>query len=575
MYRPLIILGETILGRTKVMTPTTVQRSVYNAASIDNSSPPSTLEWMIPCNGPDVTPIHRIQSAFPDEILNKNKNIIDSIVCQVRLKVAKIKSSANSSDDVDEIHRTNDSLDGEDLTTTTYVWTLEPLNRYGAPTLHIPHSFPFVPQNRNAHPLPQQPPHEFYLVFHTHEHSIPGNRPLAIGVMSPINSTNNMNSHKDINNKKNSNQTHTIRWVTSPMNFPSSTATTSSMPSSILLSKRGHVSIHFQYSVGLGWVPPPYKHSLLHGGAIQTYYLCPNVVAPTDHDNNVNENATTPTTLRNDATIMNLTPFQIPTIPQRLSSYDIIIAYGDSILEQFIASQRFNENTTIGSRNDHRPNPALDEPPVLTPRIHFGPKIAAPLNHRTVATLLDEFDTFVQPFVREARSESSSSSSPSIALLLNGALWDVLSDEATMEITSENIQEQSIHDNDHDPWDEHIDTLVQYLTWIRTKYPTIHIYWILPTSVHIHRVHVLSDPSLLVKAPQKIARTKYMSASRTYQLYQRQKDAIDLLNTNASQAIVSCIDIYEATYLSADWTLPGDGRHYRPELNQRLLSWFY
>jgi hypothetical protein len=134
---------------------------------------------------------------------------------------------------------------------------------------------------------------------------------------------------------------------------------------------------------------------------------------------------------------------------------------------------------------------------------------------------------------------------------------------------------ESIERNDEDPWDDHIYALRAYISLIRTQYPTIHIHWILPTAVHIHRVHLLADPSLWIKAPQKIARTKYMSASRTDQLYQRQTDTVAALNESIGHSLIWCIDIYEATYLSADWTLPGDGRHYRPELNQRLLSLFY
>jgi hypothetical protein len=166
-------------------------------------------------------------------------------------------------------------------------------------------------------------------------------------------------------------------------------------------------------------------------------------------------------------------------------------------------------------------------------------------------------------------------SSSSIASLLNGALWDVLSDEATMGTSVAEQPGDQLKNKDEDPWDDHIYALRAYISWIRTRYPTIHMFWVLPTAVHIHRVHLLADPSFWIKAPQKIARTKYMSASRTYQLYQRQTDAIALLNENIGHSLIWCIDIYEATYLSADWTLPGDGRHYRPELNQRLLSLFY
>jgi len=33
--------------------------------------------------------------------------------------------------------------------------------------------------------------------------------------------------------------------------------------------------------------------------------------------------------------------------------------------------------------------------------------------------------------------------------------------------------------------------------------------------------------------------------------------------------------LWQPTYLSADWLYPSDGRHYRPDLNRMMLSWFY
>jgi hypothetical protein len=55
------------------------------------------LEWMIPNDGPDMTSIHRIQPAYPELFDNGNHNhhnILDSIVCQVRLKVEKKRTSS-------------------------------------------------------------------------------------------------------------------------------------------------------------------------------------------------------------------------------------------------------------------------------------------------------------------------------------------------------------------------------------------------------------------------------------------------------------------------------------------------
>jgi hypothetical protein len=115
----------------------------------------------------------------------------------------------------------------------------------------------------------------------------------------------------------------------------------------------------------------------------------------------------------------------------------------------------------------------------------------------------------------------------------------------------------------------------KYLRTIAQLYPQVTLFWLLPTAVHIHRVHLLSEPLLVQKAPQKIRRTKYMSASRTRQLYHHQKALLVALQESEDILSVVGLDIYEATHLSADWTLPGDGRHYRPELNQLMLSWLY
>jgi hypothetical protein len=38
---------------------------------------------------------------------------------------------------------------------------------------------------------------------------------------------------------------------------------------------------------------------------------------------------------------------------------------------------------------------------------------------------------------------------------------------------------------------------------------------------------------------------------------------------------VPVLDVYEASYLSADRSMLGDGRHFDLEYNKKVLSWFY
>jgi hypothetical protein len=65
-----------------------------------------------------------------------------------------------------------------------------------------------------------------------------------------------------------------------------------------------------------------------------------------------------------------------------------------------------------------------------------------------------------------------------------------------------------------------------------------------------------------------INRIRYMSASRSRYLYELQKSIMKSLH-------VPFLDLYEGTYLSSDRLYPSDGRHYRPELNRKMIGWFF
>jgi hypothetical protein len=59
-----------------------------------------------------------------------------------------------------------------------------------------------------------------------------------------------------------------------------------------------------------------------------------------------------------------------------------------------------------------------------------------------------------------------------------------------------------------------------------------------------------------------------MSSSRAESLYKVQSKVMKELN-------VPVLDLYEAYYLSADRSSPGDGRHFDGQFNAFILSWFY
>jgi hypothetical protein len=257
-----------------------------------------------------------------------------------------------------------------------------------------------------------------------------------------------------------------------------------------------------------------------------------------------------------------------PPAPLRLAArYDVILAFGDSVMEQFIASSS------------------------STSRIRFGDKVALPLLTHTVPALLDALEQSLGPHLHN----HDDGDDQNVALILNSALWNVLSDEATIPSSTGPAASSSLSkDYVNDAWDNHVQALTEFLTQVLQRYGSgapsseasppqrrnrVTVYWLLPTAVHIHRVHVADSDAMRQRAPQKINRTRYLSASRTRQLYQRQKQVVQAILARQrpihDETVKAgfLIDVFEATYLSADWTLPGDGRHYRPELNQRMLSW--
>jgi hypothetical protein len=96
---------------------------------------------------------------------------------------------------------------------------------------------------------------------------------------------------------------------------------------------------------------------------------------------------------------------------------------------------------------------------------------------------------------------------------------------------------------------------------------TVTTVWKSPTAVHPHIV-VKRRTKWFGPIAKATRRIKYMSTGRAETLYEKQKAIMAELQ-------VPFLDVYEATYLSADWHFPSDGRHYMPQLNQAMFNWFY
>jgi hypothetical protein len=79
------------------------------------------------------------------------------------------------------------------------------------------------------------------------------------------------------------------------------------------------------------------------------------------------------------------------------------------------------------------------------------------------------------------------------------------------------------------------------------------------------RGHFQQSSSL---APNETTPIAYLSTSRALALYQNQKQLMERLQ-------IPILNVYDASYLAAHQTKPGDARHFTRKWNQMAIDWFY
>ena len=141
-----------------------------------------------------------------------------------------------------------------------------------------------------------------------------------------------------------------------------------------------------------------------------------------------------------------------------------------------------------------------------------------------------------------------------VALILGSAVWDIL------EPTNNNETQ-----NDKD-FADHLQACRQLIVRDRSQYPNngVSLFWKSLTAFHVHLL-----PERCYENQKCIDRTRYMSTTLIKDLHVRQKQLME------EELGVPFLDLFEATYLSASWSMPGDGRHYQYRLNQRLNNYYF
>jgi hypothetical protein len=295
-------------------------------------------------------------------------------------------------------------------------------------------------------------------------------------------------------------------------------ASSRALSSSNTIRGGGNLTIHYQYTCGIGHMGPPTKDNWKDGGALFRTYTVEVPVRPT------------------------IRPFQFQNLldpvtqyPIALSSYQKVLVFGDSAMRQFV-------------KNASR---------VFHPNLVFRVKRRKPWT----TALIDEHIMILGKQLGKDLEEAASNPLHSTALLVGSSIWDVLS--------SKMDNAKTLADSQSTDFEDHLKACKHFITSVRQRYRNVDLLWKSPTAMHIHVV--LGDPSESANNEDRTAllnRVRYMSSSRMTQLYRLQQQVMLELK-------VPFLDIYGATYLSAAWTFPGDGRHYLPELNKHLLEWYY
>jgi hypothetical protein len=202
-----------------------------------------------------------------------------------------------------------------------------------------------------------------------------------------------------------------------------------------------------------------------------------------------------------------------------LSVFNLTLSFGDSLMDRLVSHRQI----------PHHPN------------LYFRLSVKSELSTRALPEILRKLKKWHQNGLGDTNK--------SVALILGSSMWDILQPD--------NIQGPYFTD--------HLNASRQLVETIRQIYPTVTLFWKAPSAAHPHRISLEECH----QQPACLSRARYLSNSRMDYLHRHQ------IRLMLDELRVPVLDVYEASYLSADWTRPGDGRHFVPAYNKKVLSWFY
>ena len=301
--------------------------------------------------------------------------------------------------------------------------------------------------------------------------------------------------------------------LTPEEDFLSNNSTSSPRISGIRKNSRagGTLTIALQYTCGVGMIPNNKKNSWGSGGLLGNIIY--KVPVPTRPSS--------------------MTPFVEPNANKAidLGKYQQVLVFGDSNMQLFsVPRTRFCQNQQQQQNSTQKC------------QMKYGTNVNAPLNRHV---LKKRFLPRIRAMINETIQEEGYKLED-MALIVGSHAWDLIYDM-----------------NQRTQFLNHREAVDSLLRKIRKEFPTLDLYWRSAMAVHTHAAtNVRRDDWNTIRP------LYYLSTSRARKLYEYQTAIVSTNN-------VTHLDVYHASYLSAEYMGRGDARHFNDEWNEMATNWFY
>jgi hypothetical protein len=208
-----------------------------------------------------------------------------------------------------------------------------------------------------------------------------------------------------------------------------------------------------------------------------------------------------------------------------LSKYHTVIAFGDSLMLQLVRQYHMGGFWSQNIRYEENINQCLS-------------------NSNDTESAVQKFNQWHRQHILDA---ALAQPNQSVAVIIGSAVWDAMRGCVRSDFK------------------DHRDAIRQFITTLRSLYPQIHLYWKSPSAIVLHRRKSLEE---LIDNQIWLHRSRYISDGVPRRIYNVQKELMKELQ-------VPFLDLFDAYYLSAPWTLPGDARHYEDDISFLLLSYYW